>query len=98
MDAGVVRAPAGPLKSLGCRSRCDARSRKPGATKNLLLAIASLVLLSAHVPATTIPIDTDSGSPPFLRARVHGTSFWFLLDTGSPSSFGRRQAQALKPP
>jgi hypothetical protein len=48
--------------------------------------------------ATTIPLDTSGGSPPFVRARVHGSSFWFLLDTGSPSSFGRKQAQALDLP
>ena len=63
-----------------------------------VLGLAALVLLSASAPATTIPLDTDNGSPPFVRARVHGSSFWFLLDTGSPSSFGRRQAQALKLP
>jgi hypothetical protein len=45
--------------------------------------------------AATIPLDTDGGSPPFVRARVQGASFWFLLDTASPSSFGRRQSQHL---
>src|SRR5258706_8643996 len=98
MDAGVVQAPAGPLKSLGCRSRSDRRSRKPEATKNLLLLVALLIAARAPATAATIPLDTDNGSPPFVRARVRGTSFWFLLDTGSPSSFGRRQAQALKLP
>src|SRR5713226_6329029 len=101
MDAGVVRAPAGPLKSLGCRSRSDRRSRKPEATKNLpsakgtgSLVLGALLLLAAPAPAAaaTIPLDTDGGSPPFIRGRVRGTSFWFLLDTGSPSSFGRKQA------
>jgi PDZ domain len=96
-----------PLESLGCRSRSDRRSRKPEATKNLpsskgtrILVLGALLLSALPVPAaaTTIPLDTDSGSPPFIRARVGGSSFWFLLDTGSPSSFGRRQAQALKLP
>jgi hypothetical protein len=87
-----------PLESLGCRSRSDRRSRKPEATKNLLL-LAAFVLLAVPVrAANTIPLDTDNGSPPFVRARVHGTPFWFLLDTGSPSSFGRKQAQTLKLP
>jgi hypothetical protein len=106
MNAGVVRAPAGPLKSLGCRSRSDRRSRKPAATKNLwIVVLVASALIAARAPslgapaaAATIPIDTDNGGPPFVRARVHGTSFWFLLDTGSPSSFGLKQAQALKLP
>jgi hypothetical protein len=75
------------------------------ATKNLLpakgpgiLFIGALLLLVGPppAPAATIPLDTANGSPPFVRARVHGSSFWFLLDTGSPSSFGRRQAEALE--
>jgi hypothetical protein len=45
--------------------------------------------------AGTIPLDTDGGSSPFVRGRVQGTPFWFLLDTASPSSFGRKQAQRL---
>jgi hypothetical protein len=31
----------------------------------------------------------------FVRARVSGTPFWFLLDTASPSIFGERQATLL---
>jgi hypothetical protein len=95
-----------PLESLGCRSRSDRRSRKPEATKNLpsakgmgFLVLGALVLLAVPpAPAATIPLDTDGGSPPFIRGRVRGASFWFLLDTASPSSFGRRQSQALDLP
>jgi hypothetical protein len=59
-----------------------------------------LLLSAVTVPAaaTTIPLDTAGGSPPFVRARVRGSPFWFLLDTASPSSFGRRQALALDLP
>ena len=45
--------------------------------------------------AAAIPLETDGTSPPFVRARVQGASFWFLLDTASPSSFGRRQSLSL---
>jgi hypothetical protein len=45
--------------------------------------------------AATIPLDGDDASPPFVRARVQGVSFWFLLDSASPSSFGRKQSQRL---
>jgi PDZ domain len=49
----------------------------------------------APPPAATIPLDGDAASPPFVRAKVRGASFWFLLDTASPSSFGRKQALGL---
>lgn len=49
----------------------------------------------APPPAATIPLDGDAASPPFVRAKVRGASFWFLLDTASPSSFGRKQALSL---
>jgi hypothetical protein len=68
-----------------------------------LLASIGLAASMLAAPATTpsplasptIPLDTDGGSPPFVRGRVQGTPFWFLLDTASPSSFGRKQSQRL---
>jgi hypothetical protein len=49
-------------------------------------------------PAAVIPIDTGGFGPPFVRAKVKGTSFWLLLDTASPSAFGQRQAMAIDLP
>jgi hypothetical protein len=57
--------------------------------------LAALALTPSPPVAATISLDTDGGSPPFVRGRVQGASFWFLLDTASPSSFGRRQSQRL---
>ncbi len=45
--------------------------------------------------ARQIPIEVGSSGLLFVRARVSGTPFWFLLDTGSPSIFGERQAIQL---
>ena len=63
------------------------------------IGLAASLLAAAPTPplppAATIPLDTDGGSPPFVRGRVKGTPFWFLLDTASPSSFGRKQSQRL---
>jgi hypothetical protein len=60
---------------------------------------ASVLAAPSPVPsrpaAARIPLETDGGSSPFVRGRVRGASFWFLLDTASPSSFGRKQSQAL---
>ena len=45
--------------------------------------------------AREIPIEVGGSGLLFVRARVSGTSFWFLLDTASPSIFGERQATRL---
>ena len=50
---------------------------------------------SPSAKAATIPLDTDGGSSPFVRGRVQGAPFWFLLDTASPTSFARKQSQVL---
>jgi hypothetical protein len=64
-----------------------------------ILALAASVLLAlpapTRPPAAVIPIDTGGFGPPFVRAKVKGASFWFLLDTASPSAFGQRQALAI---
>ncbi len=50
----------------------------------------------ARPRATVIPIDTGGGyGPAFVKAKVKNTFFWFLLDSASPSAFGRRQAQMI---
>jgi hypothetical protein len=64
-----------------------------------ILALAASVLLAlpapTRPPAAVITIDTGGFGPPFVRAKVKGASFWFLLDTASPSAFGQRQALAI---
>lgn len=45
--------------------------------------------------AGQIPIEVAGSGLLFVRARVSGTPFWFLLDTASPSIFGQRQATKL---
>lgn len=64
--------------------------------------LASAASASAALPAparpaaAVIPIDSGGGfGPAFVRAKVKGALFWFLLDTASPSAFGQRQAQAI---
>ncbi len=66
-----------------------------------LLASVSLAVPAARIAPSSsgksaaIPLDTEGTSPPFVRGRVQGVAFWFLLDTASPSSFGRKQSQGL---
>ncbi len=62
------------------------------------ISIASAALAPAAPtppPAAVIPIDSEAFGLPFVRAKVKGASFWFLLDTTSPSAFGRRQAEVI---
>ena len=70
----------------------------------LLSSLVVSIGLGASLPAApspaptpaavaTIPLDTDGGSAPFIRGRIRDASFWFLLDSASPSSFGLKQAQ-----
>ena len=63
------------------------------------ISIATAALAPAPAPtpppAAVIPIDTGGFGPPFVRAKVRGASFWFLLDTASSSAFGQSQAEAI---